>query len=147
MDIKIKFFEHGKDLGVPLCMTEGSSGFDLRAAVFNSVILKPMKRCLIPTGFAIELPSGFEAQIRPRSGLAYKNGITVLNAPGTVDSDYRGEIKILLINCGDEDFIIERGARIAQLVVQRYEKASFSVVDQLDETVRSTGGYGSTKLM
>lgn len=142
--IKIKFFEHGKDLEMPYYMTEGSAGVDLRAAVDENIILKPMERRLIPTGFAMALPKNFEAQIRPRSGLAYKNGITVLNSPGTIDSDYRGEVKVLLINLGSEDFVIERGARIAQMIIQKYEKTAFSVVDELDETDRSSGGYGST---
>ncbi len=142
--IKIKFLEHGKDLGMPHYMTEGSAGVDLRAAINEMIVLKPMERRLIPTGFAIALPNNFEAQVRPRSGLAYKNGITVLNSPGTIDSDYRGEIKVLLINLGNEDFIIERGERIAQMIIQKCEKAIFSVVDKLDETGRSSGGYGST---
>ena len=142
--IKIKFFEHGKDLDMPHYMTEGSAGVDLRAAINEMIVLKPMERRLIPTGFAIALPNNFEAQVRPRSGLAYKNGITVLNSPGTIDSDYRGEIKVLLINLGNEDFIIERGERIAQMIIQKCEKAIFSVVDELDETDRSSGGYGST---
>lgn len=142
--IKIKFFEHGKDLDMPHYMTEGSAGVDLRAAINEMIVLKPMERRLIPTGFAIALPNNFEAQVRPRSGLAYKNGITVLNSPGTIDSDYRGEIKVLLINLGNEDFIIERGERIAQMIIQKCEKAIFSVVDKLDETGRSSGGYGST---
>jgi dUTP pyrophosphatase len=142
--IKIKFLEHGKDLGMPHYMTEGSAGVDLRAAINEMIVLKPMERRLIPTGFVIALPNNFEAQVRPRSGLAYKNGVTVLNSPGTIDSDYRGEIKVLLINLGNEDFIIERGERIAQMIIQKCEKAIFSVVDKLDETGRSSGGYGST---
>lgn len=142
--IRIKFFEHGKGLEIPHYMTEGSAGVDLRAAIDEDVVLKPTERRLIPTGFAMALPKNFEAQIRPRSGLAYKNGITVLNSPGTIDSDYRGEVKVLLINLGNEDFVIERGARIAQMVIQQYKKAVFSVVDELDETDRSSGGYGST---
>lgn len=142
--IKIKFFEHGKDLEIPHYMTEGSAGMDLRAAIIENIVLKPMERRLIPTGFAIALPNNFEAQIRPRSGLAYKNGITVLNTPGTIDSDYRGELKVLLINLGNEDFIIERGARIAQVIIQKYEKVTFAMVNELDETDRSCGGYGST---
>ena len=142
--IKIKFLEHGKDLGMPHYMTEGSAGVDLRAAINEMIVLKPMERRLIPTGFAIALPNNFEAQVRPRSGLAYKNGVTVLNSPGTIDSDYRGEIKVLLINLGNEDFIIERCERIAQMIIQKCEKAIFSVVDKLDETGRSSGGYGST---
>lgn len=142
--IKIKFFEHGKDLGMPHYMTEGSAGVDLRAAINEMIVLKPMERRLIPTGFAIALPNNFEAQVRPRSGLAYKNGITVLNSPGTIDSDYRGEVKVLLINLGNEDFVIERGERIAQMIIQKCEKVIFSVVDELDKTDRSSGGYGST---
>lgn len=142
--IKIKFFEHGKDLSMPHYMTDGSAGADLRAAINEMIVLKPMERRLIPTGFAIALPNNFEAQVRPRSGLAYKNGITVLNSPGTIDSDYRGEVKVLLINLGNEDFVIERGERIAQMIIQKCEKAIFSVVDELDKTDRSSGGYGST---
>ena len=142
--IKIKFFEHGKDLSMPHYMTEGSAGVDLRAAINEMIVLKPMERRLIPTGFAIALPNNFEAQVRPRSGLAYKNGITVLNSPGTIDSDYRGEVKVLLINLGNEDFVIERGERIAQMIIQKCEKVIFSVVDELDKTDRSSGGYGST---
>ncbi|MBR1735217.1 MAG: dUTP diphosphatase [Alphaproteobacteria bacterium] len=145
-DIKIKFFEHGKDLGIPQYMTEGSAGLDLKAAIEDNIILRPFERYLIPTGIAIALPNNFEAQIRPRSGLSYKNGVTVLNTPGTIDSDYRGELKVLLINLGNEDFIIERGARIAQLVLHKYEKARLIVVDKLDETIRSANGYGSTGL-
>ena len=144
MKIKIKFLEHGKGLDIPKYMTDGSAGLDLRAAVNENIILKPMERYLVPTGFAISLPKGVEAQVRPRSGLAYKNGITVLNTPGTVDSDYRGELKVLLINFGSEDFVIERGARIAQLVLHKYEQGDFVVVDELDETTRSGNGYGST---
>lgn len=144
MEIKIKFLEHGKGLEVPKYMTDGSAGLDLRAAVSENVTLRPMERYLVPSGFAIALPRGVEAQVRPRSGLAYKNGVTVLNTPGTIDSDYRGELKVLLINLGNEDFIIERGARIAQLVLHRYEKGSFAIVEELDETARSGNGYGST---
>ena len=142
--IKIKFFEHGKDLSMPHYMTDGSAGVDLRAAINEMIVLRPMERRLIPTGFAIALPNNFEAQVRPRSGLAYKNGITVLNSPGTIDSDYRGEVKVLLINLGNEDFVIERGERIAQMIIQKCEKVIFSVVDELDKTDRSSGGYGST---
>lgn len=147
MDVLIKFLENGKELGVPFYTTKGSAGLDLRAAVTENVIVRPGDRCLIPTGFIMAIPEGFEGQIRPRSGLAYKHGITVLNTPGTVDSDYRGELKILLINLGDEDFVVERGLRVAQLVIQKYEQVSFVEVDSLDETVRSCGGYGSTGIM
>lgn len=146
MNIQIKCLEHGKDLGVPHYMTPGSAGVDLKAAISSDapLIIHPMERKLIPAGISIALPDYFEAQIRPRSGLAYKNGITVLNSPGTIDSDYRGEIKVLLINLGTEDFVVERGARIAQMVIHKYEKAYFSLVDTLEDTERSDGGYGST---
>lgn len=144
MQAKLKFLKHGENLGLPLCATEGSAGMDLRAAVNDSLLLCPLERKLIPTGICISLPVGYEAQVRPRSGLALKNGITVLNAPGTIDSDYRGELKVLLINLGKDDFLIERGERIAQLVIAKYERVVWQVVESLDETSRSEGGYGST---
>lgn len=144
--IKIKIFEHGQNLEMPRYMTDGSAGLDLRAAIAENIVLKPLERQLIPTGIAIALPIDYEAQVRPRSGLAYKNGVTVLNSPGTIDSDYRGEIKVLLINLSDENFLIERGARIAQLVVSKYERVSLTVASELDETERHDSGYGSTGL-
>lgn len=147
MDIKIKVFKHGSGLDIPRHMTAGSAGVDLPAAIESHLVLKPMERKLIPTGFAISLPEGFEAQIRPRSGLASKNGVTVLNSPGTVDSDYRGEIKVLLVNLGSENFLIERGFRIAQMVIHRYEKVFFTPAKNLDVTGRSDGGYGSTGVL
>jgi dUTP pyrophosphatase len=144
MDVNIKFLDNGKGLEAPVYATEGSAGLDLRAAVDGDIIIRPGDRYLIPTGVAIALPEGYEGQVRPRSGLAYKNGVTVLNTPGTVDSDYRGELKVLLINLGKNDFVVERGARIAQLVIEKCERVSLVSVDSLDETERSDGGYGST---
>ncbi len=117
---------------------------DLRAFIDHPVTLKPMERKLIPTGLYIALPPGFEAQVRPRSGLALKHGITVLNAPGTVDADYRGELGVLLVNLSAENFVINDGERIAQMIIARHEQAVFEVVDQLDETARGAGGYGHT---
>jgi dUTP pyrophosphatase len=134
----------GYDL--PAYETQHSAGVDLRAAIPNRIALGPGQRELIPTGLFIALPDGSEAQIRARSGLAFKRGITVLNAPGTIDADYRGEIKVLLINLGQEYCDIEPGDRIAQMVFARYERAAFSVVTELDETVRGIGGFGSTGL-
>ena len=117
---------------------------DLRADVSESVVLHPMERMLVPTGLHIALPPGFEAQVRPRSGLALKHGITVLNTPGTIDADYRGEIKVLLINFSNQDFVINAGERIAQMVVARHEQVEWVDVEQLDETARGEGGYGHT---
>ena len=117
---------------------------DITALLSEPVVIKPFKRAVIPTGLSFSIPKGYEVQIRPRSGLAAKNGITVLNTPGTIDSDYRGEIKVILINLGDEDFTVNNGDRIAQMVVQKVKQASFEVVDNLDETERGSGGFGST---
>lgn len=127
---------------LPEYATPLSAGMDLRANLDNPVLLKPMERRLIPTGLFIALPAGYEAQVRPRSGLALKKGITVLNAPGTVDADYRGEIGVILINLSTEDFIVEDGERIAQMVIARHEQAGFVPVDVLDETERGAGGFG-----
>lgn len=129
---------------LPDYATAGSSGMDLRANLPEPVSLKPLERLLIPTGLFIELPAGYEAQVRPRSGLAIKQGITCLNTPGTIDADYRGEIKIILINLSDEDQVISHGDRIAQLVIQKVEKASWIETDQLAVTVRNEGGFGHT---
>lgn len=129
---------------LPKYETIASAGMDLRANLLESVILKPFERTLVKTGLFIELPIGFEAQVRPRSGLALKKGITVLNSPGTIDADYRGEIGIILINLSSEDFVIENGERIAQLVIAKYEQAEFIEVNELSETSRGTGGFGST---
>ena len=129
---------------LPAYATEQSAGMDLRANIEEPIVLKPMERRLIPTGLYMALPQGFEAQIRPRSGLAFKKGITVLNSPGTIDSDYRGELMVLLINLSTEEFIVNDGERIAQMVIARHEVAEFQVVEELDDTERGAGGYGHT---
>jgi len=129
---------------LPAYATELSAGMDLRANIDEPIVLKPMERRLVQTGLHIALPVGYEAQVRPRSGLALKKGITVLNAPGTVDADYRGEVGVILINLSDEPFTIEDGERIAQMVIARHEHAEFVPVDVLDETERGEGGYGHT---
>ena len=143
--IQIKVVNKGHQ-PLPAYATPQSAGMDLRANVDGPVTLRPMERRIIPTGLHIALPAGFEAQVRPRSGLALKHGITVLNAPGTIDADYRGELGVLLINLSAEDFVINDGERIAQMVVARHETVAFSVVDELDETERGEGGYGHTGL-
>ena len=129
---------------LPAYATELSAGMDLRANIDEPIVLKPLERRLVPTGLHIALPVGYEAQVRPRSGLALKKGITVLNAPGTVDADYRGDVGVILINLSDEPFTIEDGERIAQMVIARHEHAEFIPVDVLDETERGEGGYGHT---
>ena len=129
---------------LPAYATELSAGMDLRANIEEPVVLHPFERRLIPTGLYIALPAGYEAQVRPRSGLAYKKGITVLNSPGTIDADYRGEVMVLLINLAQGDFLVSDGERIAQMVVARHEVASFCEVEVLDETQRGAGGYGHT---
>lgn len=141
--IKIKVVNEGHQ-PLPTYATEQSAGMDLRANLTDAVTLRPLERRLIPTGLRIELPVGFEAQIRPRSGLALKHGVTVLNTPGTIDSDYRGELMVLLVNFSNEDFIVEDGERIAQMIIARHETAEFELVDDLEETERGTGGYGHT---
>lgn len=129
---------------IPAYETEGSAGMDLRANIEEAVILKPLERAIIKTGLFIALPVGYEAQVRPRSGLAAKKGITVLNAPGTVDADYRGEIGVILVNLSNEDFTVNDGERIAQLVIAKHERANWQEVTVLDETERGEGGFGST---
>lgn len=124
--------------------TEHSAGMDLRAFIQEPVVLKPLERALVPTGLFIELPVGFEAQIRPRSGLALKKGITVLNSPGTIDADYRGEIGIILINLSNDEFVIQNGERICQMVIARHEHIGWETVEILEETVRGAGGFGHT---
>ncbi|MFC2297925.1 MAG: dUTP diphosphatase [Prevotella nigrescens] len=141
--IQVKIINKGKQ-PLPAYATTQSAGMDLRANIDSPITLKPMERRLIPTGLYIALPKGYEAQVRPRSGLALKHGITVLNTPGTVDADYRGELMVLLINFSAEDFIINAGERIAQMVIARHEQAAFVEVDILDETERGAGGYGHT---
>ena len=139
---------HGQDLPLPSYETSEAAGMDLRAAVPEDapLTLKPGARELVPTGFAMAIPPGFEAQIRPRSGLALKHGLILVNAPGTIDSDYRGEIKIILINQGDEDFEISRGMRIAQMVIAPVLQVAIEPVTSLDDTARGAGGFGSTGL-
>ncbi len=129
---------------LPAYETAHAAGMDLRANLDLPVTLEPMQRVLIPTGLFIELPIGYEAQIRPRSGLAFKHGLTVLNSPGTIDADYRGEIKVLLINLGQETFVIQSGERIAQMIIAQHETAVWNAVESLSETSRGAGGYGST---
>lgn len=146
LNVQITILPHGKGLDLPEYATEHSAGMDLLAAVNDEIILSPGERKLIPTGIAIALPEGFEAQVRPRSGLAIKNGITVLNAPGTIDADYRGEVGVILANLGSEPFKITRGMRIAQMVIAKHERAAWQVVDRLSETDRGAGGFGSTGL-
>ena len=141
--IQVKVINKGKQ-PLPAYATTQSAGMDLRANIDSPITLKPMERRLIPTGLYIALPKGYEAQVRPRSGLALKHGITVLNTPGTIDADYRGELMVLLINFSAEDFIINAGERIAQMVIARHAQAAFVEVDILDETERGTGGYGHT---
>lgn len=141
--VEIKVVNKGHQ-PLPTYATGQSAGMDLRANIEEPIVLHPMERTLVPTGLYIALPVGFEAQIRPRSGLALKKGITVLNSPGTVDADYRGEVMVLLINFSTEDFIINDGERIAQMVIARHEQAQFVTVEELDETERGAGGYGHT---
>lgn len=141
--LKINAINRGRQ-PMPTYATSQSAGMDLRANLEEPVVLHPMERRLIPTGLHIALPEGYEAQVRPRSGLALKHGLTVLNAPGTIDADYRGEIGVVLVNLSQEDFTINDGERIAQLVVARYEQVEFSLVETLDETERGEGGYGHT---
>ncbi|WP_350293428.1 dUTP diphosphatase [uncultured Croceitalea sp.] len=129
---------------LPHYETNASAGMDLRANISESITLQPLERTIVKTGLFIELPVGFEAQVRPRSGLAAKKGITVLNAPGTVDADYRGEIGVILVNLSNEDFTVEDGERVAQLVIAKHERADWNEVDVLSDTARGTGGFGST---
>lgn len=142
--IQIKRMENSVGLDLPSYATENSAGMDLLSSNVEDVVIKPGKRVLIKTGIAIALPAGFEAQIRTRSGLAWKNGVVVLNSPGTIDSDYRGEIGVILINLGEEDFVVTRGTRIAQMVVSQHKTAQLQEVEELDETARGVGGFGST---
>ena len=141
--MKIKVINKGRQ-PLPEYATPQSAGLDLRANIDESIVLHPMERQLIGTGLYIALPPGYEAQVRPRSGLALKHGITVLNTPGTIDSDYRGEVKVLLVNLSSEPFTINEGERIAQMVVAKHEPAELTIVEELDETERGAGGYGHT---
>jgi len=145
--VSITKLANSKDLPLPQHATTYSAGVDLVAAINEDLIIQHNQRILIPTGIAISIPEGFEGQVRPRSGLSVRNGITVINAPGTIDSDYRGEIKVPIINLGSEDFIVERGMRIAQLIIARYERIEWDLVDQLPKnTTRGDAGFGSTGL-
>jgi dUTP pyrophosphatase len=144
LNVAIKRLDHAADLGLPAYATADSAGMDLLAAVEAPVSLAPGERRLIPTGIAIALPPGTEAQVRPRSGLALKHGITVLNAPGTIDADYRGEVGVILINHGDRPFVIERGSRIAQMVVAAHARIAWTVSAALEASERGAGGFGST---
>jgi dUTP pyrophosphatase len=144
IQIDIKKLPHAADLPLPAYATAHAAGMDLTAAIDAPLTLAPGSRAMVPTGLAIALPVGYEAQVRPRSGLAAKNGVTVLNSPGTIDADYRGEIKAILINHGEDAFTIERGMRIAQMVIARHETAEWREVQELDETARGAGGFGST---
>ncbi len=141
--MKIKIINKSKH-PLPGYSTELSAGMDIRANIDNDIVLKPLRRALVKTGLFVEIPEGFEAQIRPRSGLAIKNGITVLNSPGTIDSDYRGEICIILVNLSEDDFIVKDGERICQMVIARHEKAEWIEVESLIETGRGSGGFGHT---
>lgn len=144
VDVALKPLPHAVGLKLPTYETNQSAGMDLSAALEEAIELAPGDRALVPTGLAIALPTGFEAQIRPRSGLALKKGITVLNTPGTIDADYRGEIGVILVNLGQEAVTIERGMRIAQMVIAKHEHIEWKVVESLDETERGAGGFGST---
>jgi len=141
--MKVKIVNKSKHQ-LPSYSTDLSAGMDLRANLETPILMKPLERKLVPTGIYIELPERFEAQIRPRSGLALKHGLTVLNTPGTIDADYRGEIRVILINLSDTDFVIEDGERICQMVISKYEKVEFDEVEILGETVRGEGGFGHT---
>lgn len=141
--VKIKVVNTGCQ-PLPAYATSQSAGMDLRANIESPITLHPMERTLVPTGIRIELPEGYEAQVRPRSGLALKHGVTVLNTPGTIDSDYRGELKVLLVNLSNDDFVVNAGERVAQMVIARHETATWEEVEALDETERGEGGYGHT---
>ncbi len=141
--MNIKIVSHSKH-DLPNYETSSSAGMDLRANIDQEIKLEPLERVLIPTGLFIELPKGFEAQVRPRSGLAFKKGVTVLNSPGTIDADYRGEIKVILVNLSNEAFVIKDGERIAQMVISAHEQAEWIKVETLEETERGAGGFGHT---
>lgn len=141
--VKIKIVNRGSQQ-LPAYATPESAGMDLRANITEPIVLHPLERRIIPTGLYIALPPGYEAQVRPRSGLAFKHGITVLNSPGTIDSDYRGELGVLLVNLSNEDFTVEAGERIAQMAIARHEQGEFVEVEELDDTERGAGGYGHT---
>ena len=143
----IQQLEEAKDLPLPRYMTEGAAGMDLCAHVYGEFVIRPGERAAVPCGFKIAMPMGYEAQIRPRSGLGLRHGISMPNAPGTIDADYRGEVSVLLINHGQEDFVIRRGDRIAQMVINKVERIDFEQVDSLPESRRGEGGFGSTGII
>ncbi|MDI6870049.1 MAG: dUTP diphosphatase [Bacillota bacterium] len=142
--LRVERLPHAEGLPLPQYMSPGASGMDLMAAVRKPVTLAPGERCLIPTGLRLALPPGYEGQVRPRSGLALRHGVTCLNSPGTIDADYRGEVAVILVNLGDQPFTVQRGERIAQLVVVRVEQAEWEEVRELDPTARGEGGFGHT---
>jgi len=144
MDFLIKQLDEARDLPLPSYMSDSAAGMDLYAHVTGELTIKPMQRVVVPCGFKMAMPPGFEAQVRPRSGLALKHGISMPNAPGTIDADYRGEVGVLLINLGDEDFVVHRGDRIAQMIISRVERVSFVAAGDLPESWRGEGGFGST---
>jgi len=144
--VAITTLPHAEGLDLPAYATEHAAGMDLCAAISNDLVIEPNKRALVPTGLSIALPEGYEAQVRPRSGLALKHGLTVLNSPGTIDADYRGEVQVILANLGNEPFTITRGMRIAQMVVASYARVAWEEVTELPESGRGTGGFGSTGL-
>lgn len=146
LPVRVRILPHGRDLPLPRWQTAGAAGADLHAAVGEGVALGPGERKLVPCGFALALPPGWEAQVRPRSGLAIKHGITVLNSPGTIDADYRGEVQVILVNLGTDMFMIHRGDRIAQLVLAPVTVGEWVVVDSLEDSERGAGGFGSTGL-
>ena len=140
LQVLIKYIS--KTAKMPEKMSECAAGYDIFADIESDIVMKPMQRVLIPTGFSLAIPPQHEAQVRPRSGLALKHGITVLNSPGTIDADYRGEVKIILINLSNEEFIVQRDMRIAQLIISKHTNVEFEIVEQLDETQRGSGGFG-----
>ncbi len=144
MQIAVRRLDHNRDLPLPRYETTGAAGMDLLAAVTADLVLQPGARAIVPTGLQMAIPAGYEVQVRPRSGLAAKNGVTVLNSPGTIDSDYRGEVGVILINLGAEPFTITRGARIAQMVIASVTQGSLIEAETLDATARGAGGFGST---
>ena len=142
--LNIQVLPHGEGLDLPAYKSSGAAGLDLRAAVTEDVTLKPLQRTLVPTGLKVAIPAGYEGQVRPRSGLALKHGLSIPNSPGTIDSDYRGELGVILINLGSEPFVVQRGMRVAQLVIAAIAQPSIDVVIELDNTERGSGGFGST---
>ncbi|MCF7811875.1 dUTP diphosphatase [bacterium] len=142
MQIEVKIHPHGEGLPLPQYASPGAAGLDLYAAVEDAIVLKPHRTMAVPTGISIAIPEGFEGQVRPRSGMALKSSIGVINSPGTIDSDYRGEVKVLLTNFSDQDYSIQRGDRIAQLVIARYERIDWKECDELPESRRGSGGFG-----